>query len=62
MTKAVVVMVIVTTESGVADKISEMYMNRPFVLYICERKYGIILFAAVIGNHLNNNTSSPNEL
>ena len=50
MTEAVVVMVIVITESGVADKITEMCMNRPFVLMIRECKYGIILFAAVIGN------------
>ena len=43
-------MVIVITESGVADKISEMQMNRLFVLMIREHKYGIILFDAVMGN------------
>ncbi|MBR1809736.1 MAG: serpin family protein [Paludibacteraceae bacterium] len=47
---AAVTVIVAEATSIVVPKIPEMYMNRPFVLFIREKKYGTILFAAVIGN------------
>lgn len=52
-TEAAAVTVIGFTEASAEPheyKIPEMYINRPFVLFIRDRKFGTILFAAVIGN------------
>ena len=38
------------TSIGEPPKVPEMYINRPFLLFIREKQYGTILFAAVIGN------------
>lgn len=50
-TEAAAVTVIgVSGISEIEPKIPEMYMNRPFVLFIREKQFGTILFGGVIGN------------
>ena len=49
-TEAAAVTVIAYEKAIAPENMPKMYLNRPFVLFIREKQYGTILFAAVIGN------------